>query len=150
MKVIKQIDEKTFVIQLEDEKDLKKGYGLSIAHDYVQFNGKTSIRAANNVKITGNYSLGTNNIYVPSKVQIPIRTMVKTVMPLLSKNKYLKEEHLKDAIHDGKPYVNYSFYDQILFYYDQDKKTKMVSILMAGDAIPTHVTLDFYNKHIKK
>jgi hypothetical protein len=100
MKIIKQLSEDEFVIKME-EHDLKSYSTMQVAHDYVEFGENTGITAENDVKLYGKFVYCSNWIKAWHNIQIPIRTLIKVVLPLLNKHKYCQEEHLLTS--EGKP-----------------------------------------------
>jgi hypothetical protein len=163
MKIIEQISDNQFVIELEDKALKIKGKQLKIMHDYVQVSGIYPIWAAGDadkVPFTGPHSVAANTVNVPMTVQIGIRSMIKTVIPLLKDHEYLQEEHIADRTYTedssaergfkkGDIYTAYSYYDQIVEYYDGKARQSMVAVIMAGEKKPNHVTLEFFNKFIR-
>lgn len=104
MKVIKQLFEDEFVIKME-EHDLKSYSTMRVAHDYVEFGENTGITTENDVKLYGKFVYCSNWIKAWYNIQIPIRTLIKVVLPHLNKHKYCQEEHLLQE--DGKPAYNW-------------------------------------------
>lgn len=98
MKVIEQLSENKFVIQME-ECDLEKEKRIVVAHDYVQFGANAGIMLDSTAdwRPTGKFAgIASNWINGYFNVQIGIRPFVKVVLPHLLSNKYCKEEHLID------------------------------------------------------
>lgn len=97
MKVIEQLSEDKFVIQLE-ECDLEKEKRVVVAHDYVQFGANVGLMLdpKANWRPTGKFATCANWIKGYFHVQIGIRPFVKVILPHLLSNKYCKEEHLID------------------------------------------------------
>lgn len=98
MKVIEQLSEDKFVIQME-ECDLQKEKRIVVAHDYVQFEANMGLMLdpKANWRPTGKFAgVASNWIKGYFHVQIRIRPFVKVVLPHLLSNKYCKEEHLID------------------------------------------------------
>ena len=97
MKVIEQLSEDKFVIQME-ECDLEKEKRIVVAHDYVQFGANVGLMLdpKANWRPTGKFATCANWIKGYFHVQIGIRPFVKVVLPHLLSNKYCKEEHLID------------------------------------------------------
>ena len=97
MKVIEQLSEDKFVIQLE-ECDLEKEKRVVVAHDYVQFGANMGLMLdpKANWRPTGKFATCANWIKGYFHVQIGIRPFIKVVLPHLLSHKYCKEEHLTD------------------------------------------------------
>ena len=98
MKVIEQISEDKFVIQME-ECDLEKEKRIVVAHDYVQFGANAGIMLdpSANWHPTGKFAgFASNWINGYFNVQIGIRPFIKVVLPHLLSHKYCQEEHLTD------------------------------------------------------
>lgn len=107
MKVIEQLSEDKFVIQLE-ECDLQKEKRIVVAHDYVQFGANMGLMLDPKADWcpTGKFaSVASNWIKGYFNVQIGIRPFIKVVLPHLLSNKYCKEEHLIDE----KGNINYNY-----------------------------------------
>ena len=97
MKVIEQLSEDKFVIQME-ECDLQKEKRVVVAHDYVQFGANVGLMLDPKAdwRPTGKFATCANWIKGYFHVQIGIRPFVKVVLPHLLSHKYCKEEHLID------------------------------------------------------
>ena len=97
MKVIEQLSEDKFVIQME-ECDLQKEKRIVVAHDYVQFEANMGLMLDPKAdwRPTGKFATCANWIKGYFHVQIGIRPFVKVVLPHLLSHKYCKEEHLTD------------------------------------------------------
>ena len=98
MKIIEQLSEDKFVIQME-ECDLEKEKRIVVAHDYVQFGANTGIMLdpSANWHPTGKFAgVASNWINGYFNVQIGIRPFIKVVLPHLLSHKYCQEEHLTD------------------------------------------------------
>jgi hypothetical protein len=172
MKIVKQIDENTFIISLKDYKK-ESGIILNIAHDYVEFSGTTALQTDFTImkdSLEGRHAFCSNNISIPVDVQIPIKAFKDICLPKLLENKYLQEKHFEDREYaeddiywdksfnigkftgprykKGDKYPAYSHYDQTIFYYEN--KEKMVAFLKAGDKNWNIFTYKFYKKHINK
>lgn len=96
MKITKQISERVFEVELEDY-DLVNEKRIIVAHDYVRFMGNSGLQT----KGPKDVPLHTVNIcanWIPlmHSVDIPIREMVKFVLPYLNSHEYCTEEHIKD------------------------------------------------------
>ena len=172
MKIIKQIDENTFIISLEDSKKIR-GEKVIVAHDYVMFSGSDIINTDCSIvkePLYGPHAFASNCISNPSHVQIPIRAMHKAVMSLLKEHKYMQPEHLADRTHTeddqywdkpfnkdlnltgprwlkGDKYPAYASYDQFIHYFKDGEA--MVAVLMEGDREFNHVTKAFFEKFIQ-
>lgn len=97
MKIIEQLSEDKFVIQME-ECDLQKEKRIVVAHDYVQFEANMGLMLdpKANWRPTGKFATCANWIKGYFHVQIGIRPFVKVVLPHLLSHRYCKEEHLTD------------------------------------------------------
>lgn len=97
MKVIEQLSEDKFVIQME-ECDLEKEKRIVVAHDYVQFGANAGIMLdpTANWHPTGKFAgIASNWINGYFNVQIGIRPFIKVILPHLL-SQYCQEEHLTD------------------------------------------------------
>lgn len=169
MQIIKQIDENTFVISLENS-DKIKGERITVAHDYVMFSGTTWIESGMKEPLYGPHIVCSNQLCVPTDIQIPIRAMHKVVMPILQEHKYMQPEHLADRVYDeddqywdhdfnkdlnlkgprylkGDKYPAYAHYDQIIHYFKDGKS--MVAVMLSGEGEFNHVTKEFFDKFVK-
>ena len=104
MKIIEQLSEDKFVIQME-ECDLQKEKRVVVAHDYVQFGANMGLMLdpTANWHPTGRFAgVASNWIKGYFHVQIGIRPFIKVVLPHLLSHKYCKEEHLTDEAGNNK------------------------------------------------
>lgn len=98
MKVIEQLSEDKFVIQME-ECDLQKEKRIVVAHDYVQFEANMGLMLDPKADWhpTGKFAgIASNWINGYFNVQIGIRPFIKVILPHLLSHKYCQEEHLTD------------------------------------------------------
>lgn len=103
MHIIKQLSEDEFVIKMDDY-DLDRNDSVRIAHDYVQFSGRTYMNI--DCKPYGKFkSIASNIIGYYTDLQIPIRKLIKIVLPFLNNSKYCQEAHITNE--DGTPKYNY-------------------------------------------
>ena len=108
MHIIKQLSEDEFVIKMDDY-DLDRHDSVRIAHDYVQFSGRThmNVEAPEAWKPYGKFkSIASNILGYYTDLQIPIRQFIKVVLPFLNNSKYCQEAHITNE--DGAPKYNYS------------------------------------------
>ncbi len=164
-KIIDYLGDNKFVIQIPEEdlsKDNLPGQDkIQIAHDYVRFIGPCSYQMES--KENGKYPYKPKNgacNWVSSRgsITIGIRDMIKIVLPLLNKHKYLQSEHIKDRTHDsddeyqkenprykkGDKYPGYA-YDCAIIHFVEDGKS-MVSFKKMGDGEYETVSLDLFNQ----
>lgn len=108
MHIIKQLSEDEFVIKMDDY-DLDGQGSVRIAHDYVQFSGRTymNVEAPKDWKPYGKFkSVASNIMGYYTDLQIPIRQFIKIVLPFLNNSKYCQEAHITNE--DGTPRYDYS------------------------------------------
>lgn len=108
MHIIKQLSEDEFVIKMDDY-DLDRQNSVRIAHDYVQFSGRTymNVEAPKDWKPYGKFkSVASNIMGYYTDLQISIRQFIKVVLPFIHKSKYCQEAHITNE--DGTPNYNYS------------------------------------------
>ena len=108
MHIIKQLSEDEFVIKMDDY-DLDRHDSVRIAHDYVQFSGKTymNVEGPKDWRPYGKFKSIASNIFgYYTDLQIPIRQFIKVVLPFLNNNKYCQEAHITNE--DGTPKYDYS------------------------------------------
>ena len=138
MKIIKQIDETHFEVEMESY-DKDKEIRVFVAHDYLSIGAPDSFLT--NLDIKGDYNSGPmNGLCNYSTIQIPIRAAQK-MLELIKDYKYLKPEHL---IHDnGKP--NYLWNNHPIIFKDEEEKWK---VAIRGDEEEEYsiVSLQVYNK----
>jgi hypothetical protein len=107
MHVVKQLSEDEFVIKMDDY-DLDRQDSVRIAHDYVQFSGRTymNVEAPKDWKPYGKFkSVASNIMGYYTDLQIPIRRFIKVILPFLNNSKYCQETHITNE--DGTPRYNY-------------------------------------------
>ena len=150
MKVIKQLSEDQFVVQME-ECDLITEKRMVVAHDYVQFGANMGIMLDSKAdwhpygKFAG---IASNWIKHYTDVQIGIRTFIKVVLPHLLNNKNCKESHLVNE-EDGT--LRYNWEASPIVY--TDNSGKKVVAMKNEDGTYTILPLEIYNQiknHFKK
>lgn len=107
MHIIKQLSEDEFVIKMDDY-DLDRHDSVRIAHDYVQFSGRTymNVEESTDWKPYGKFkSVASNIMGYYADLQIPIRRFIKVILPFLNNNKYCQEAHI--TTEDGTLRYNY-------------------------------------------
>jgi len=138
MKIIKQIDENHFEVEIEpDDKDNK--IRVFVAHDYLSIGAPNSFLTS--IDIKGEYNSGPmNGLHNYSNIQIPIRA-VQEILKLIKDHKYLKPEHLINF--DGRP--NYLWNNCPIMFKDEEGKWK---VAIRGDEEEEYsiVSLQVYNK----
>lgn len=174
MKIIKQIDDETFVISM---KDVQKGVGaerIVIAHDYLRILGHTGLyldrqELDRNFVLSGRHAFCANVISIPVDVTIGIKSAQKVLLPLLQRHKYMQPEHLVDGEHyeddkywnsewnkdkftgprfrKGDKYPAYSYNNQIIEYWENDEL--MVEFSLEGEKNYSKVTAKFFNEYVK-
>lgn len=95
MKITKQISERKFEVELED-LDFSREKRIIVAHDYVRFMGNSGMQtiSGSNVPL---HTVNTCANWIPmmQEVTIPIREMVKLILPFLNSHEYCNENHIK-------------------------------------------------------
>lgn len=134
MRIIKQLSEDQFVIKM-DESDLKEYSSMRMAHDYVEFTDNMGLTTEGNVQLYGKYASCANWIKCLHTVHIPIRNLIKVVLPFLNKHKYCQKEHL--LCDDGTQ--NYIYPCDPLFYYTEDGK----QVIAFQDEDGEYITIPF-------
>lgn len=164
IKVIEVLENNQFIIEIEKDSESLRGCSFGVVHDYAYFEGNTYF---DNKDGTVNFETRHK-----SKVHIPIKGFNEIVLPRLISNKYCKPEHLEDRIHDkdddtwnsefnrgkftkprykkGDKYPAYSYQDIAIEYWDNEKQKAMIAICLNGEKEFNHITLEFYNKYVKK
>lgn len=116
MKIVKEISDTRFEVELEPRDYERKTIDLVIAHDYVQFGASMSLftdhSSSMNLKSKHRYCCNAISIY--NTVQIPIRAFVEVVLPILSDNEYCQSKHL--VCRDGS--ANYISETPLRYYKD--------------------------------
>ena len=145
MRITQQIKEDTYIIKTSDE-DKKADKQVIIQHDYIGFKSSGRLETEScSVKLWGKNQFCANVISVPHYVQIPIRIMSQVVLPMLNSSEYLTSEHLVQP--DGKP--KYTYCNNIIHYWNREKKVPMVAICLQGETEFNHVTEAFFDKFVK-
>lgn len=138
MKITKQISERKFEVELED-LDFSREKRIIVAHDYVRFMGNSGMQtiSSSNVPL---HTVNTCANWIPmmQEVTIPIREMVKLVLPFLNSHEYCNENHIKDN------YVLES--DPTVFYRNG---VKMIALREEGKENFNEIPYSLYEK-IKK
>lgn len=132
MKVIEQLSEDKFVIQME-ECDLEKEKRIVVAHDYVQFGANVGLMLdpKANWHPTGKFAgIASNWIEGYFNVQIGIRPFIKVVLPHLLSHEYCQEEHLTDEAGN----INYNWHS-IPIIFNQERKSLVAFKEDNGDYI---------------
>lgn len=141
MKIIKQIDEIHFEVEMESwDKDNE--IRVFVAHDYLSIGAPDNFLTS--IDIKGKYNSGPmNGLHNYSNIQIPIRIAQK-ILELIKDYKYLKPEHL--IHHDGKP--NYLWNNHPIMFKDEEGKWK---VAIRGDEEEKYsiISLAVYNKLTK-
>lgn len=120
MHITKQLSEDEFVIKMDDY-DLNRQDSIRIAHDYVQFSGRTymNVEASKDWKPYGKFkSVASNIMGYYTDLQIPIRQFIKVVLPFLNNSKYCQETHITNE--DGTP--KYDYHDTTLITVSEGKQ----------------------------
>ena len=141
MKIVKQIDETHFEVEMEpDDKD--KEIRVFVAHDYLSIGTPNSFLT--NLDIKGNYNSGPmNGLCNYSTIQIPIRALQK-ILELIKDYKYLKPEHLVKE--NGE--LNYLWNNHPIIFNNEEGKW-MVAVRADNEEEYSIISLAAYNK-IKK
>lgn len=163
IKVLKELGDGKFEVQIEKDNSGFRECGFEIVHDYIAFEG-------NEYGVNQNGSVN-HNLAFKADIHIPIKAFNEVVLPMLINHKYCQSEHLADRLYEeddtfwnhssnknkytkprykkGDKYPAYSFENTAVIYYDSDKKCSMVAVCLVGEKYFNHVTLEFYNKYIK-
>lgn len=138
MKIVKQIDETHFEVEMEPQ-DKDKEIRVFVAHDYLSIGAPNSFLT--NLDIKGSYNSGPmNGLCNYSTIQISIRTIQK-ILELIKDHEYLKPEHL---VHfDGKP--NYLWNNHPIIFKNEENKW-MVAIRADDEEEYSIISLALYNK----
>jgi hypothetical protein len=141
MKIVKQIDETHFEVEMEPwDKD--KEIKVSIAHDYLAIGAPNSF--CTSIDIKGEYNSGPiNGLLNYNTLQIPIRA-TQEILRLIKDYKYLKPEHL--ICRDGK--LNYLWNNYPIKFKDEDGVWR---VAVRGDNEEKYsiLSLAVYNKLTK-
>lgn len=139
MKVIKQLSENQFIVEL-DKDDIDSDIPrVIVAHDYVSFVGQDW--HCTDLHITGPHGIS-NVVYNRAVVQVPIRVaqdMFRTIM----KKEYLQKKHL--LYKDGRlAYLNEG--KRGMYKYRTDDGVDMIAIESSKTGEFTHIPLDVYEE----
>lgn len=120
MKFIKQLSEDEFIVKMESD-DADPTTTITLAHDYLQFEGKDW--TCTNLQVKGPYGYA-NVVNHKVHVQIPIRMAQDILKNVLTPNReFLKEKHLQ---RNGKP--TYCDQEGDKYFYYKDDGIMMVAI----------------------
>lgn len=142
MKIIRQISENRYEIEIENQNNVRglRQIGMQIVHDYIAFSGKHWFRQEDN---------SSSSVAAMVGIHMPIKTFIDVAMPLLLEHKYTKQDHLKER-EDGKggKYFPYTETPQAFRYWDEVQKTMMVAFHRRGEAKINRVTIEVFNNYI--
>lgn len=147
-KIIKQISENQFVIELTDVDDKSVVDRVKIAHDYVEFSGNSLMFTdTNTCPLLEGQTIG-NAISILSEVQLSIYDFYQVILPYLNEHKYLQKEHALCLDSNGK--YNYCNNGTWVFrYYDENTKQTMYKVRLNNESEYSTVTKDFYKQFIE-
>jgi len=135
MQIINQLNDTDFVIRVQPKK--RNGTHIVVAHDYVNFFGEMGLYTdidVYNKSITGPNALCSNVVSVPMNVQVPIRSFVNGILPMLNEYKYCQKEHAD----------SYSLHGHNITFYREDG-VKMITVCEKGEE-PQTITYSLYEK----
>lgn len=173
MKIIKQIDDETFVISLKDVPNLRyEPKRIIVAHDYVRISARTGLWTdMDQLKdpLKGRHSLCANVLNIPTDITIDIKAAQRVLLPFLQKHEYMQPEHLADRTYidddkdwdkpyqkgqykgprwkKGDKYPSYSFNAQILEYWEDGQL--MVEFSLEGEKGFSKVTKKFFDQFVR-
>ena len=137
MKIVKQIDETHFEVEME-EYDKDKELQVFVAHDYLSISGQSGF--CTNLDIKGKYCSGAINCLSNyTNIQIPIRAAQK-IFNLIKDNKYMQPDHLMNG---DKP--NYLWNNRPIKFKNEENKW-MVAIRGDDEEEYSIISLSAYNK----
>lgn len=164
MKVLENLGNGIFKVEIKKEESDYRNCGFSINHDYISFSGN---HYSQNPDGSTNF-----DAVIDAKVNIPIKAFIEIVLPKLLESEYCSPEHLEDRIYTedditwnskfnngkynkprykkGDKYPAYSYMDTCVKYWDNEKKCMMVAICLSGEKHFSHITYDLYKKLTKK
>lgn len=138
MKIVKQIDETHFEVEMESY-DKDQEIRVFVAHDYLSIGAPDDFLT--NFDIKGSYNSGPmNGLCKYSTIQIPIRAIQK-ILELIKDYEYLKPEHLVHS--DGKP--NYLWNNHPIIFKNEENKW-MVAVRADDEEEYSIISLALYNK----
>lgn len=150
MEIIKQIDDDTFIVQLDPMDKLKSDVThISIAHDYLQIGKNMGMTAKYGLTLSGPNVWCNNWINAYQAVQVPIRDVVEVLIPLLNQHPYCEPKHLLKE--DGNP--NYNWGESLIFFKNSPEGPQMVAYRAEGETeyvIMTKTTWDKLGKKLKE
>ena len=139
MRVIEQLAEDRFVVQMDDY-DLQKEDSIKVAHDYVEFCSNSGVTTEGSLTVDGKFASYSNWIRQLVTIHIPIREMVKFILPYLNSHKYCQEEHLITS--EGKP--NYCWNNNTIFFKNADGE-QMAAVRLEQEEEYTILPRKVYN-----
>lgn len=137
MKVINQLSENEFVIDLGDTPVETKNTHVLVAHDYVQFMKWHTIEVDDSKykkSIYGKHGFCSNHVKIPISCQIGINQMGGVVVPMLNERKEMKPEH----------HTRYDYNNTTVTFYNENG-VKMISIPV-GDGKFETISVELYQK----
>jgi len=146
-KVVKQIDEDKFEIEVVDTDEINWIDTIQVAHDYVSFTGVTYLKTDPNLSsIKYRKDFSSNILPVKAELSFSIYDFYKFVLPYLNKHRFLQKKHAETLGAGDK--INYSFKDQI-FKYKNDAGEVMYAIKLKGEKEFSIVTENIYKKLVE-
>lgn len=136
MKIVKQIDETHFEVEME-EYDRDRELRVFVAHDYLSISGQSGF--CTNLDIKGKYCSGAINCLSNyTNIQIPIRAAQK-IFNLIKDHKYMQPDHLMNG---DKP--NYLWNNHPIIFKDEGNW----KVAIRGDEETEYsiISLQAYNK----
>jgi hypothetical protein len=121
MEITKQLSENEFVIDMGDEPASRNNYHCMVAHDYIRFASSTTIQTKNFGKVEGKHAGCSNNIRIPTRIQIGIRPFSEIILPHLNSREETKPEH----------YDRYNYNESSVTFFTPSGE-KMISLVVDG------------------
>lgn len=138
MQILEQLDDRKFVVELEDY-DFDKTREMQVAHDYVRFSSNEGLQAKSGVKL---HTVNTCANWIPMRheVTIPIREVISVVLPHLCAHEYCQPEHINPNRYN---------HNTERIRYRSKEGTEMIAIRPKNQNDYTHIPYSVY-KQIKE
>ena len=138
MKIVRQIDETHFEVEMEPS-DKTREIEVFVEHDYLSISAQLPFLTG--IDVYGEYNGGPRNVLKNyCTVQIPIREAQK-IIELLKNNRYLQTDHLLTK--NGKP--NYLWNNKPIKFLDNDGEWK-VAVRDDKECVYSIIPMSIYNK----
>lgn len=155
LEIVEDLGDGKFIVQATEKEQVKR---VGIAHDYVQFTGTTHLTCASGVRVQHSPNHSSNILSINTSVQIPIRPMIHTVLPLLQQADEMSLWHIRNREHTedskfgdykkGDEYAAYAYYTSTVAYWRDGKH--LVDVHPTGESQKITMPFKYWNENVKK